>query len=372
MKKTLWIIIALFVVVFVWLSAEREGGSSATGTMQIKIGAAIPLTGNYASIGENIKRGLDTAKRDIEAKDRSLSIELLYEDGCQPKDVTSALQKLIAVNNVKVINQFCAIGLVPSLEITEPKGVISVGIAANVGDVLGKQYYFSPNFAVKTNAGTIADFAINTLKAKKAAFIYYNTQFGKDYRKYIGERFTELGGQIVGDEMTPLDVLDFRTNLTKIKEGKPDVIFVTQLTGALGTVIKQTRDLGIQVPLIGNYQNEDPVVLSVAGAAAEGFIISSADPSILGKGDPNFKQEFEEQYNVQPDVFASNAYDALQLEVAAYASCKGDTACMKTELHKVSDYRGVSGTITIDENGIASKPTIFKIVKDGKFVQYGN
>jgi len=337
MKKTLWIIIALFVVVFVWLSAEREGGSSATGTMQIKIGAAIPLTGNYASIGENIKRGLDTAKRDIEAKDRSLSIELLYEDGCQPKDVTSALQKLIAVNNVKVINQFCAIGLVPSLEITEPKGVISVGI-----------------------------------EAKKAAFIYYNTQFGKDYRKYIGERFTELGGQIVGDEMTPLDVLDFRTNLTKIKEGKPDVIFVTQLTGALGTVIKQTRDLGIQVPLIGNYQNEDPVVLSVAGAAAEGFIISSADPSILGKGDPNFKQEFEEQYNVQPDVFASNAYDALQLEVAAYASCKGDTACMKTELHKVSDYRGVSGTITIDENGIASKPTIFKIVKDGKFVQYGN
>ena len=369
-KKLTWAVIVIVIIVLV-IWAVSKGSSTGTSQNQpIKIGVAIPLTGNYASIGEKIKNGLEMAKADLAQKQPGRDVELIYQDACLPKDVTSALQKLITIDGVKVVNQWCAIGLVPSLQITEPAKIISVGVAANVSDVLGKSYYFSPNFAVRDDGRNIADFAVDTLKAKKAAFIYYNTQFGIDYRKQIGDEFTARGGTIVGDEMTTLDATDFKTNLAKIRDAKPDVIFVTQLTGALGTIIKQARDLGLNIPLVGNYQNEDPIVLSVAGKAAEGFIISSADPSVLVADDGGFRARFQAKYNVMPDVFASNAYDALNLEVAAYATCSGDTDCMRTELHKVSGYKGVSGTITIDANGIASKPTVFKIVKDGQFVLY--
>lgn len=371
-NKTIWFVIIILVLVVggVWVSKNKNSGERSEGTA--KIGVAIPLTGNYASIGENIKRGFDLAKKDLENQHKDLAINLVYEDACLPKDIISAVQKLINIDKVKTINQFCAIGLVPSTEVTESNKIISMGVAANVDDLLGKNYYFSTNFLVRDNAKTIADFAVDKLKAKRAAFIYYNTQFGKDYRKYIGTRFTELGGQIVADEMTSLDTNDFRTNLTKIKAAKPDVIFVTQLTGALGTIIKQTKELDIQAPLVGNYQNEDPVVLSVAGKAAEGFIISSADPAILGEDSNGFRDNFKQQYGVFPDVFASNAYDALHLEVAAYLTCGEDVECIKTELHKIKDYHGVSGNISIDENGVASKPTLFKIVKDGQFVKLEN
>ena len=365
MKKTyIWAIIIVLLIVIV-ISYKGHNSSNS-----VKIGVAIPLTGNYASIGEKIKHGLDFAKQDIESKNPGVTVDLVYEDACLPKDITSALQKLITIDKIHVVNQFCAIGLVPSLDITEPAKVISVGVAANVSDLMGKSYYFSPNFAVKGNAVTIADFAINTLHAKKVAFIYYNTQFGKDYRKSIGDRIVESGGQIVGDEMTDLAVTDFKTNLTKIKSANPDVIFITQLTGALATILKQSKDLGITVPLVGNYQNEDATVLSTAGKSAEGFIISSADPLILSHDTSGFKEAFQAKYNLIPDVFASNAYDALHLEVSAYLKCNDNTDCIRSELHKVSDYQGVSGTITIDSNGFASKPTVFKIVKDGQFVLY--
>ncbi len=69
-------------------------------------------------------------------------------------------------------------------------------------------------------------------------------------------------------------------------------------------------------------------------------------------------------------MFASNAYDALQLEVPAYIKCSGNADCMISELHKIKDYDGVSGKITIDKDGVASKPTIFKIVKNGQFVPF--
>ncbi|MEK7650364.1 MAG: ABC transporter substrate-binding protein [Patescibacteria group bacterium] len=374
MKKVIiWLVIILAIIfIVVFASKNKTENSDVKSGEVIKIGIAIPLTGNYASIGENIKRGFDLAKKDLESGKKDLAINLVYEDACLPKDITSAVQKLINIDKVKTINQFCAIGLVPSIAITEPNKIISMGVAANVDDLLGKNYYFSTNFLVRDNAKTIADFTVNNLKAKKAAFIYYNTQFGKDYRKYIGARFTELGGQVVADEMTSLDTNDFRTNLTKIKAAKPDVIFVTQLTGALGTIIKQTKELDIQTPLVGNYQNEDPVVLSVAGKTAEGFIISSADPAILGDDSNGFRDHFKQLYGVFPDVFASNAYDALHLEVAAYLVCGEDVECIKTELHKIKYYHGVSGNISIDENGVASKPTLFKIVKDGQFVKLEN
>lgn len=366
MKKIIAIVILIFIIVLgVIVFKPKENNN------MINIGAVIPLTGNYAPIGEKIKNGLEMAKSDLEKQFPGKSIKILYEDGCLAKDVTSAVQKLITINDIKIINQFCAIGLVPSLEITEKNKIINVGVAANVDDLMGRNFYLSPNFAVRDNAVTIADFAINNLHAKKAAFIYYNTQFGKDYRKYIGAEFEKLGGQIVADEMTSLDITDFRTNLTKIRDAKPDVIFVTQLTGALGTIIKQTKDLNINAPLVGNYQNEDPVVLSVAGKAAEGFIISSADPIVLSKEFGNdFRENFKKVHGTWPDVFASNAYDALQLEVNAYIKCQDNTECLRDKLHQTKDYHGVSGTITIDANGVAAKPTIFKIVRDGKFVEY--
>lgn len=363
-KKLIWGGVVVLALILIIVAVTRTGSNSGV----IRVGAAIPLTGNYGAIGEKIRNGLEAARRDIE-KDGT-KVEIVYEDACLPKDITSAVQKLISIERVKVINQFCAVGIVPSLSITEPAKVINVEIAANVDDLLGKQYFFSPNFAVRDNAKLLAEFAVSNLKAKRAAFIYYNTPFGKDYTKYTGARFKELGGEVVADEMTNLDVTDFKTNLAKIKSAKPDVIFVTQLTGALATILKQARDLGLDMPIVGNYQNEDPVVLSTAGVAAENFIIASADPSLLSNNYEAFSKSFEIANNVKPDVFASNAYDALQIEVMAIKKCGDDTDCIRAEIHKIRDYSGVSGTITIDSDGVAKKPTIFKIVKDGKFVQY--
>lgn len=365
-KPLIWVIAIAIIIIIVWAIIPK-----ASSDKHPRIGVVLPFSGNYASIGEKIKNGLELAKSDLESKNPSLKVELLYNDGCLPKDATSATQKLVNVDKVSIIGaNFCAVGLVPSIPITESAHVMNVGVPANSAELLGKKYFFSPNFSVKENAAAIADFAIDTLGAKKVAFIYYNTPFGKDYRQSIGARITARGGTIVADEMTSLDDKDFRTYLAKIKLAKPDAIFVTQLTGALGTILKQAKELGINAPFVGNYQNEDQIVLDTAGTASEGFIINSADPAILNPDNTAFRSAYKARFGTEADVFAANAYDALEIEVPVYLTCKGDADCMTAEFHKVSGYKGVSGTITVNSDGVASKPTIFKIVKNGKFVVY--
>lgn len=369
-NKIKWIIALIVLVLIVIVGSRYVQKNSLTSTgSTIKIGVIIPLTGNYASIGEKIKNGLELAKSDLEKKYQGKKIELVYEDACMGPEAVSATQKLVTIDKVKIIGaQFCVPGLIPSLEITEQNKIINVGIAASSNGVLDKNYYFSPNASIKDNSVAIAEYAVNDLNVKRAAFLYYDTQLGKDYKDDISSRFKELGGEVVADEMTALSQVDFKTNLMKIKAAKPDVIFMTQITGGLSIALKQARELGIEAKIVGNVSNEDGAMLTTAGKAAEGFIFPSADPGLLGKDLSGAGDRFKSKYGVNMDYFSSAAYDALSLEIPAYIKCSGDTDCVKTELHQVVKYPGTSGEISINKEGIATKPVVFKEVKDGQFV----
>ena len=193
---------------------------------------------------------------------------------------------------------------------------------------------------------------------------------GVDYGKYFKKYFQDYKGKIVSDQIVELSQVDFRTELTKIKSQNPDVIFIVQLAGSLGNFIKQTKELGIKSIVISNSEAEDPNMLKVAGESAEGFIILSAEPLEKTEAMLDFEKKYKEKFGDLPDDLAANAYDSLILQVIVYEKCKGDAECMKNELHKIKDYKGVSGVITIQADGSSLKPTMFKIIKNGTFVKY--
>ena len=65
---------------------------------------------------------------------------------------------------------------------------------------------------------------------------------------------------------------------------------------------------------------------------------------------------------------ASIAYDSFKLEVMVYQKCNGDPDCMSRELYSLKNYSGVSGEITMGEDGSTKKPSTFKVVRNGEFV----
>ena len=149
------------------------------------------------------------------------------------------------------------------------------------------------------------------------------------------------------------------------------MLFVVHLAKPLGTLLKQARELGLESQILSHSEAEDPNVLQIAGEAAEGFVISSSDPEAT-EVVTDFQERYEAAYDAAPDVIAANAYDALRIQLQAYEKCGQDTDCMRNEFYTTVNYSGVSGNITIEEDGSASKPATFKIVEDGEFVEIEN
>ncbi len=352
---TLFILVALG---FLLNGPTKEG---------LRVGVLVPPSGNFAVLGERVRNGFELAKADLAS--HGTFVEVIYEDACQPKEALSAITKLIESDRITLLGgSFCVAGFVPVIDVLEKHQVIGVNLAPNPDSVLGHDYVVSTNTSIKLKANELGAFAADTLRAKTAAILYYNTPLGEDYRKHFSAAFEERGGEIVLEQVTLIDASDFRTELTKIKQKNPDVIFVVQLARPLGNLLKQANELGIESRMLGNSQNEDPSVIEVAGVSAEGFYISSDEPLPPSENVLDFNRRYKERFGQEADVFARNAYDALILEAAAYKHCAGETDCMLAYFHAIKNYDGVSGSISIEEDGTAFKPTSFKVIKNGMFV----
>jgi branched-chain amino acid transport system substrate-binding protein len=363
------IILALIVIAFTVFS-NSTGNTVKEDKKEIRIGAIIPLTGTYSTLGNRVKNGMELAKADIE-KEGDIKIDIYYEDVCQSKDAVSAINKLINFDKIDVIGgSYCVIGLIPNVPILEREKIIAFSTPVNPDSLLNHPYVFSTNKAIKDDTKDMADFSYNKLHAKRAAIMYFNTDLGLDYSRYYQQNFEKLGGEVVSIQMYELAATDFRTELTKVKASDPDVILVINLGANMGHLLKQAREMGIETPIIGYVHSEDPNVLTAAGNAAEGYIISSSETQEKSPAILNYQKEYTENFGGESDINAANAYDAIHLEVYAFLQCNGNRECMSAWLHNVKNYQGVSGNITIQKDGSTIKPTIFKIVKNGKFVKY--
>ncbi len=367
MKK---IIISIFACFFLLScgTAQYQNSNSVSQESEkpMKVGVLLPLTGDFAALGKSIRNGMELARADIAEQHNGRAPSVMYENACLAQETTVAIQKLLSLDQVDTIGgSFCLIGLVPILTTTEEKKVIVFNTAANPDLVLNKRYVFSTNISIRNDAEKMVDYAVDKLKAKKAAIVYLATPFGQDYQKYLSQSFEKSGGSVVFSEAKLLDASDFRTEVAKIKEANPDVIFVVHLAKSLGIFLKQAKEQSLESKILGHYEAEDPTVIDIAKAAAEGFIISSSDPESINR---DFEESYKAKFGQEADVLARNAYDALMLQYSVYNECDANSDCMQEKLHTIKDYDGVSGKITFEPDGSANKPTIFKVVSQGKFV----
>ena len=357
------VVIVILVLIFLTQRGTPKSGEP------LKIGIAVPLSGDYGTFGESVRNGALIAQNDL--ANQGKKIDLVFEDACLPKDSVSAITKMITADKIDVLGgSFCLIGLIPSLPILEQNKVIAFNTAANPGAVLNKTYLVSTNFSIKSDAEKIATFIASTLKAKNMALVYYDNDFGQSYANYIQAKLKTENVNVSFIQATKSDTKDFRTTLSKIKAAKPDAVAVIELGDSIGVFLKQAKEFNIQAPMVGYYENEDPSLFKTAGNSAEGFIISSADSQTKTAVTSAFEAKYTETYKKAPDSLVLNTYDAVQIQSLGFDSCGHNPDCLIKFFKSIKDYRGVSGIITINADGSASKPTVFKVVRDGKFVLY--
>ncbi len=373
MKK--YLVFALSSVLFI--SFLYIGQGCENKKEEIKIGAIMPLTGDYATYGISIKNGIELAKDKINSMGGVLGrkIKIMYEDSkAEPKLGVAAINKLIKINKVSVIIGAVASSVTLAIApIAESNSTVLLSPASSSPKITQAGDFIFRNYPSDILEGKlVADFALKN-GYKIASILTINNEYGLGLNKVFEENYKKNGGKILSNDLYSEGETNFRTILSKIKKFNPQLIFIVGYGREMGTCIKQARELGIKSQFVSTVNFYDKESLVTGGDAVNGVIFSSPvfDPNSSEKNIKLFVKEFKNKFGVQPDVWSAHGYDALLLVLQAIKDSHSiNSIKIKDSLYKIKNFPGVSGKTTFDKNGDVIKEARFLIVKNGHFVSY--
>ncbi len=377
-KRMFWTLSAATAICCVTLVAGCKENTSQEIVSSIKIGEYGSLTGATATYGQSTKNGIALATAETNKKGGVLGKPVvidLQDDGGRPDQATIAVQKLLADNVVAVLgevassNSLAAAPLCQSHKIPMVSPSSTNPAVTQVGDYIFRTCFIDPF------QGTVcARFAANHLQAKTAAIFTDNkSDYSVGLTKYFIQEFSKHG-KIVDQESYGAGDSDFRSQLTRIKATKPDVIFIPGYYTEVGNIAVQARSLGMKQPLMGGDGWDSPKLVEIGKDAVQGCYFSthfspgSNDPRVV-----NFVAAYKKRFNGEtPGALAAVAYDAANLLYAAIERAGStDGPKIRDALASTKDFPGVTGNITIDKDRNAVKPAVILQVK-GKTFEYVN
>lgn len=354
-------------------SKETSSGNSDV----IKIGVFEPMTGASAAGGQMTVEGIELAN---EAKPEVLGkkVELVVVDNKSDKvEAANAVSSLIDKDGVvAIIGSYGSSLSMAAGDIVKEKQIPAVGCSpTNPLVTLNNDYYFRVCFIDPFQGTVMANYAVKDLGAKTAAIIQDVTQ---DYSVGLSKYFVDSFKELTGDENSIVAISsyntgdqDFTAQLTNVSAAKPDVIFAPGNYGECALLIKQARDMGIDIPILGGDTWESPEFLSIGGDAVEGIVFSTHFTAEAPVTDVSkeFLSKYEEKYEKQANAFAALGYDAYMVIMDAIERAgSADPNAIRDALAETKDFVGATGYITLDENGDAVKSAIIKQVQNGEFV----
>jgi branched-chain amino acid transport system substrate-binding protein len=373
-------------------------GCGGSGSQEIVVGEYGSMTGGEATFGQSTKEGFELALSELQeakgGKIGGLGVRVVIEDDQgKPEEAVTVVKKLLSQDQVcAVIGEVASSRSIAAAPACQEAGVPMISPSSTNPKVTQQgEYIFRMCFIDPFQGTVMAKFAAINLQLKNVAvLIDVKNEYSVGLAQFFTEAFTSLGGSIAGGKPQAYSSgdTDFRSQLTAIKALKPQAVFVPGYYTEVGLIARQARELGITVPILGGDGWESEKLLEIGGEALNGcyysnhFAIDNPDPKIQ-----DFLKKYKAKFNHDPDAIGGLAYDAANVlfqsmetlseqDAAAFSglsSGKAGTPARRTATKKLRDiiatttnFAGITGNITLDENRNATKPAVVIEVKEGK------
>jgi len=371
-------VLALFALILFTGSCQRQQQpKAALDRSTIKIGFFGDLSGPTFNFGQSAINGVLMAVEEINEaggiNGRKIDV-VIDDDRGSPERAATLAGKLIEEDKVVAI---IAGGTSGNSRAAAPKAQTAKipficpsstdPAVTQVGD-----YIFRACFVDAFQAEVMAKFAVNTLKAKKAAIIFdFNSTYGRGLTDYFELSFAKQGGQIVGKHSYTQGDVDFKGQLSSIQAADPDVIYIPGYYNDVALIAKQARQMGLNQPLLGGDGWDAPELWQLGGDALNDSFISTHysvdDPSPAIQ---QFVREYKQHYgNLLPDAHAALAYDATRVLANAIARANStDGEKLRAALAETRNFAGVTGVISMDADRNAVKAATVLKLEDGRYI----
>ena len=309
---------------FVAIAAALGCVSPALSADPIVIGSVQDLTGPVATLGQYGKRGVDLAIAEVNAaggvNGRPIELVSLNSES-KPELAASLALRLASRSDVLALiggtfgSTQLAVGSIAQKEkvpFVTPTGVIGE-------DQRTWKYQFHTLADFNDASKMMLDYA-KKKNLKKLGLLRLEREYGELGSKFLRQLAPQYGITIVAEERGADGDRDFTAQLTKIRDANPDFIIVWFANPGGSLVLRNARQLGIRLPMIGPVSMDSSATVKLAGAAAEGFVVTSqiAGSEVLPR-QKAFADAYAKQFPEQPEsnTFEAIGYDLVKIIVAA-------------------------------------------------------
>lgn len=375
MKKKLLVGLASLALFAAGCGAESDSANGDT----IKLGAMFETTGPVSAYGQAESNGVNLAVKEINEAGGLLGkqIELVeYDTKSDNAEATSIATRLATEDQVVAIVGPATSGAVQAatqpitraeVPLVTPSGTADNLTVTETGEV--QPYVFRTSFQDSFQGVALANFAMDNLQADKAIIIGDSSS---DYAVGLTDAFKDTyEGEIVAEEHFTQDDTDFSAILTRIQNEDFDFIYLPAYYEQAGLILKQAREMGIEQPILGGDGFSNQALLDLAGTENVTDVYYSAHFSLENEDEQvqTFIDNYAAEYDTQPDAFSALAYDAVYLVAKAIEdSGEATPEAVTTALEGITDFDGVTGTFSIDENHNPVKSTLIIELQNGEEV----
>lgn len=344
----------------------------------IKIGLMCPLTGKWASEGQDMKNIVTLLAEQVNAQGgiNGKKVELVIEDDAgDPRTAALAAQKLVSAGVIAVIGTYGSAVTEAFQNILDEAEVVHIGTGSTSIRLTEKGLPLFFRTCPRDDAQGIA--AANTIaqgKYSRVAILHDNSSYSKGLAEETLANLKEKCIPVVFfDALTPGE-RDYTAILTKLKAADPDLIFYSGYYPETGMLLRQKKEMNWTTPMMGgDAANHEDLVKISGPAAAEGyFFVSPPLPQNLdSESAANFLKAYKEKYDSVPvSVWSIMAGDAFQALQAALEKGADTPEAIAKELRALADSPALSGPLGFNEKGDRSGDfyRVYKVDQNGHFI----
>lgn len=345
----------------------------------IKFGFFAPLTGPAAPDGTSSRNGAQMATDEINAAGGVLgrSLELIvYDDRLSASEAVAIAHRLVERDRVVAVVAGSYSGPTrATAPIFQSFGIPTIAAYAIHPDITrAGDFVFRNSFLGTVQGRAGAYLAARTLKARTASLLVIDIDFGRALAAGFKAQAGPEGIRILSEDTYPLGEKEFAPLLTKIRGLNPDVIYATAYFAEAAQIVRQARALGITARIIGQEGYDSPKFIELAGAAAEGVIITTN----LNRDDTRpvaqeFLRRYRARFGLDADMVGASSYDALRVMATAIERAGVvSPPRIRDQLYRIVNFDGVTGIIRgYNKLGEVLKTVQVQIVREGRFRYFG-
>jgi branched-chain amino acid transport system substrate-binding protein len=297
---------------------------------KLKVGLMLPYTGTFAALGTAIENGFRLYITEQGGKLGGREIEYFkVDDESDPSKATDNMNRLIKRDQVDLVVGTVHSGVQMAMaKVAKDNKVLMISPNAGAVDVTGP--LCGPNSLRSSFSNWQPGYAMGEEVArrghKNVVTITWKYAAGDESVQGFKDGFQKSGGKIVKELSLPFPNVEFQALLTEIAALKPDAVYTFFAGGGAVKFVKDYDAAGLKktIPLYGAGFLTDGT-LEAQGASAEGLITTMhyGDGLTVPK-DKTFRAAYQKAYNMPPDVYAVQGYDAAQILDIGLKATNGD------------------------------------------------